>query len=425
MADGLPNTNPMLGRLNKSAEETNELNKQIKEEGIDTNEAISEQLGLISSFTEVMKNYIPKLGFIDAHTQALKLKQDQAFKVLEKIEGHLAKQAEIVDDGPEEEPDADAEDVLPDEEVGGGGDGTPQPEEEAAEDTRDPDASPLEQIAQDVAAIRQKIVDGDEDTRDPSDPVDVDTGDSGGGGAGIPKKGTKKLGAIGKFLGKLSKLFTVLGVIVMALAFHWLGAKMQQTRISLISLILLLWGIPLYFFGWKLAKILIFPCSYLIFCVPLNFLDALSGPLQMIATSVAYNMLTGLGIECQRVGTQLISPFFQLNVEAPCSGSRSLLAMTALSAVYAYYTQKSFVKKWLLFIASIPIAVAGNIGRIISIALVSITAGQQFGTGLHHDWSGYVLFSLAISLMIGFGKILQINYKESFLKWKKVYLNRS
>ena len=145
----------------------------------------------------------------------------------------------------------------------------------------------------------------------------------------------------------------------------------------------------------------------------------------MIATSVAYNMLTGLGIECQRVGTQLISPFFQLNVEAPCSGLRSLLAMTALSAVYAYYTQKSFVKKWLLFIASIPIAVAGNIGRIISIALVSITAGQQFGTGLHHDWSGYVLFSLAISLMIGFGKILQINYKESFLKWKKVYLNRS
>ena len=56
---------------------------------------------------------------------------------------------------------------------------------------------------------------------------------------------------------------------------------------------------------------------------------------------------------------------------------------------------------------------------------MSITAGQQFGTGLHHDWSGYVLFSLAISLMIGFGKILQINYKEYFLKWKKVYLNRS
>jgi exosortase len=216
-----------------------------------------------------------------------------------------------------------------------------------------------------------------------------------------------------------------LGVIVMALMFHWLGAKMQQTRISLISLILLLWGIPLYFFGWKLAKILIFPCAYLIFCVPLNFLDALSGPLQMVATSMAHGLLNGLGIECERVGTQLMSPFFRLNVEAPCSGLRSLLAMTALSAVYAYYTQQSFVAKWLLFLASIPIAVAGNIGRIISIALVSITAGQQFGTGLHHDWSGYVLFALAISLMIGFGKLLQINYKESFRTWRKVYLSRS
>jgi exosortase len=216
-----------------------------------------------------------------------------------------------------------------------------------------------------------------------------------------------------------------LAVIVMALAFHWLGAKMQQTRISLVSLIMLLWGIPLYFFGWKTAKQLIFPCSYLIFCVPLNFLDALSGPLQMVATSVAYNILNAMGIECERVGTQLMSPFFRLNVEAPCSGLRSLLAMTALTAVYAYYTQRHFISKWLLFLTSIPIAVAGNIGRIISIALVSITAGQQFGTGLHHDWSGYVLFSLAISLMIAFGKLLQINYVERFKKWKKVYLDPS
>src|SRR5210317_1013513 len=60
-------------------------------------------------------------------------------------------------------------------------------------------------------------------------------------------------------------------LIIAALAMHWLGAKMQQTRISLISLILLIWSVPLYFFGWEVAKRLIFPCAYLIFCVPLNF----------------------------------------------------------------------------------------------------------------------------------------------------------
>lgn len=214
-------------------------------------------------------------------------------------------------------------------------------------------------------------------------------------------------------------------VIISALALHWLGAKMQQTRISLISLIMLLWGIPLYFYGWQVGKLLIFPCSYLIFCVPLNFLDALAGPLQHVASSLGEAALNGLGIECQRVGTQLMSPYFQLNVEAPCSGLRSLLAMTALTAVYAYSTQKTLVKKWALFLFSIPIAVAGNVGRIISIALVSITAGQELGTGLHHDWSGYVLFTVSISLMVGVGKLLQINYRELFGKWKEVYLNRS
>lgn len=214
-------------------------------------------------------------------------------------------------------------------------------------------------------------------------------------------------------------------VIIAALAMHWLGAKMQQTRLSLMSLILLIWGIPLYFFGWKVAKLMIFPCAYLIFCVPLNFLDALSGPLQQVATAMSHTMLGGMGIECERVGTQLMSPYFQLNVEAPCSGLRSLLAMTALTAVYAYFTQPTFVKKWVLFLFSIPIAVAGNIGRIISIALVSITAGQQFGTGLHHDWSGYVLFTVSISLMVGFGKLLTVNYRELFSSWKKAYLNHS
>ena len=214
-------------------------------------------------------------------------------------------------------------------------------------------------------------------------------------------------------------------VIIAALLMHWVGAKMQQTRFSLLSLIMLIWGLPLYFFGWQVAKLLIFPCAYLIFCVPLNFLDALSFPLQQAATSISYNILNGIGIECERVGTQLMSPFFQLNVEAPCSGLRSLLAMTALTAVYAYKTQKTFIKKWILFCLSIPIAVAGNIGRIISIAVVSIISGQKLGAGLYHDWSGYVLFTVAISLMIATSKLLNVNFRELFSSWKKTYLSHS
>lgn len=214
-------------------------------------------------------------------------------------------------------------------------------------------------------------------------------------------------------------------VIVTALFLHWIGAKMQQTRISLISLILLIWGVPFYFFGWEIAKLLIFPCSYLIFCVPLNFLDALSGPLQSIAVKMGYSHIHALGIECEKIGNMLISPYFSLNVEKACSGLRSLLAMTALTAVYAFFTQSTWWKKWILFLASIPIAVLGNVGRIDSIAIYAITSGQEFAAGVHHDWAGYVFFAVGISLMVAFGKLLELNYRERYISWKETYLNRS
>jgi len=227
------------------------------------------------------------------------------------------------------------------------------------------------------------------------------------------------------FAAKKSICIVGLYVIIAALMMHWVGAKMQQTRVSLMSLILLIWGIPFYFFGWQVAKLLIFPCAYLIFCVPLNFLDALSGPLQRMAVSMGYSSIQSLGIECERVGNMLRSEYFSLNVAEACSGLRSLLAMTALSAVYAYFTQPTLIRKWALFFVSIPIAVIGNVGRILSIALVSVTTGQRYATGLHHDWAGYVFFAVAISLMIGFGKLLNINYRELFLSWKKAYSNPS
>lgn len=213
-----------------------------------------------------------------------------------------------------------------------------------------------------------------------------------------------------------------LGVIIMALFMHWVGAKMQQTRISLVSLIALLWGIPLYFMGWQVAKRLIFPCVFLIFCVPLNFLDAISFPLQKLATSASYSALKTIGIDVVKVGTQLISPvgLFELNVEAPCSGLRSLLALTALAAVYGYFNQKGIVKQWILFLSSILFAVLGNIGRILSIAVVSVCLGQKVGGGLWHDWAGYLSFGLiSISLLLGFSNLLAKDFVGAIRAWIK------
>lgn len=217
-----------------------------------------------------------------------------------------------------------------------------------------------------------------------------------------------------------------LAVIVLALLLHWLGAKAQQTRLSLASLIMLMWGVPFYFYGWQVARLLLFPCAYLIFCIPLNFLDSLTFPLRIMVTIAATGLLNGLGIEAQRSGSAIYSTAaggFNFDVADPCSGLRSLLAMTALTAVYAYLTQKTLVKQWVLFLASIPLAIIGNIARITTVALVAEAFGQKLASGLYHDYSGYVVFSVAIGLMVGVGSMLNLDYRGAWQRWKQRLLS--
>jgi len=209
-------------------------------------------------------------------------------------------------------------------------------------------------------------------------------------------------------------------IVIGALFLHWLGAKMQQTRISLGSLIMLIWGIPFYLFGWQLAKKLIFPCAYLAFCIPLNFLDVIAFPLRLFSTKIAVGMLNGFGIEAVREGTAIMIPSMPtgMDVADPCSGLRSLLAMTALTAVYAYFTQRTLIRKWILFVASIPLAVIGNIARIVTIAFVAEALGAKPALGLYHDYSGYILFTAAIVSMVLVGMFLNLHFKEVWIKWK-------
>jgi exosortase len=217
-----------------------------------------------------------------------------------------------------------------------------------------------------------------------------------------------------------------LACVVFALLCHWLGAKAQQTRLSLFGLVLLTWAIPFYFYGWKTAKLLIFPCSYLIFCIPLNFLDSLTFPLRIFATIVSTALLNGLGIAAERSGSAIYSMAaggFSFDVADPCSGIRSLLALTALTAVYAYFTQRTLLRKWLLFLSAIPLAIIGNIARIVVVAIVAEAFGEQLALGLFHDYSGYVVFSVAIGLMLGIGALLDMDIREVRERWRNALLN--
>lgn len=205
-----------------------------------------------------------------------------------------------------------------------------------------------------------------------------------------------------------------IGLTGAALVLYWAGVQGQQTRLTLLSLVMLLWSIPFAFWGWGVARQLVFPAGYLLFCIPMSFLDALTFPLRLFASAASAGILNALGIATVRTGTALMADGFNFEIADPCSGLRSVLAMTALAAAYAHFTQKSRPKQLLLFLSAFPLAVAGNMVRIVMIGVVARLFGQERAIGFYHDYSGYVFFIAATSLMLGVGTLINHDWKTAW-----------
>lgn len=217
-----------------------------------------------------------------------------------------------------------------------------------------------------------------------------------------------------------------LSLLIACLLVHWLGAKAQQTRLSLFSLVGLTWTIPFYLYGWQVAKRLIFPCSYLIFCIPFNFLDSITHPMRIFATTVAAFLLNGVGIGVEQSGARLhsLTPGgFDLDVADACSGIRSLIAITALTAIYANMTQRTPWKQWLMFAMSIPLAMSGNVVRIFTTGIVAEAFGTDMAMQLYHDFSGFIIFMVVFIMLIGVGSMMDRGWFEEKKKWWLGHLN--
>lgn len=199
---------------------------------------------------------------------------------------------------------------------------------------------------------------------------------------------------------------------LMALPFlfaGFIGVRGIQVRFGVLAVAGLLLSLPWALFGRETAKRVLFPCLFLLFCLPLaNFLDVVTVHLRLLATSVAYFVLKGFGADVIRQGTMIASQAgnFAIDVAAPCSGLRSIFALMALTAGYAYFNQPTWMRRGLLFVLSVPLAVLGNVMRILSIALVGTFASGEFATGFYHDYSGYVVFFAAIVLMVACGELI-------------------
>lgn len=192
-----------------------------------------------------------------------------------------------------------------------------------------------------------------------------------------------------------------------ALFLGFIGTRGIQLRLEELGFILLLLAIPWVFFGRRMARAVLFPVLFLLFCIPLaTFLDIVTVHLRILASSVAFGVLRGFGVEVVQQGTAVLVPKsnFAIDIADPCSGLRSIFALMAFTAAYAYFNQPTWLRRALLFATAVPLAVLGNVVRILSICLVGTWASGRFATGFYHDYSGYVVFAVAILLMIACGE---------------------
>jgi exosortase len=168
-------------------------------------------------------------------------------------------------------------------------------------------------------------------------------------------------------------------------------------------------GVILLLGGAARLRILAFPLFLLCFMVPIPAIiyNQITFPLQLLASRVADWALTLIGIPVLREGNILELASQRLNVVEACSGIRSLLSLTFLSLVYAYFFDQRVWMRVALFAATLPIAIIANASRVTLTALVS-EYDPALAEGVFHYASGWVIFMVALIILVAFHQLLKL-----------------
>ncbi len=183
-----------------------------------------------------------------------------------------------------------------------------------------------------------------------------------------------------------------------------IGAELFLARTALVITII---GAVWLLGGIRYLRIFSFPLFLLFFMVPIPAVvyTRITFPLQLFASSVAEFSLNVLGVPVMRQGNVLELASMKLNVVEACSGIRSLLSLTFLSLVYGYFFETSVRIRTLLFLSTIPIAIAANAGRVTITGLLA-QVNPELAEGAVHEAEGWVIFMIALFIMVGVHQIL-------------------
>uniref|UniRef100_C6DZU6 Eight transmembrane protein EpsH n=1 Tax=Geobacter sp. (strain M21) TaxID=443144 RepID=C6DZU6_GEOSM len=198
-------------------------------------------------------------------------------------------------------------------------------------------------------------------------------------------------------------LLVVAGLLQLVVG--WLGTEFFTMRSSLV---VTLCGMTLFLLGKRLFRLMLLPLAYLLFMVPLPYIiyDMVAFPLKLFVTRVSIATLKLMGVVVMREGNIIMLPFITLEVADACSGIRSLISLLALAVAYAFFLEMGQLRRGLLILSAIPIAISANALRVIGTGVLAQYWGAKAAEGFFHEFAGLAVFVVAIALLIGFGSLL-------------------
>lgn len=201
---------------------------------------------------------------------------------------------------------------------------------------------------------------------------------------------------------------TGLFVLIFGVLVYLLGTIGSEWFVRRASLIIVLGGLILYLYGVSCFKTLLFPLGYLIFMVPLPAIvySTIAFRLQLLVSRVSAGMIALVGIPVHRNGNIIEVASGPLAVEEACSGMRSIMALLALSALFAYILYRTKLRQWILVAFALPVAVVTNIIRVTSTGIAAHYLGREVAEGVLHDSFGWFVFVLAFILLFLVSKLL-------------------
>jgi exosortase len=197
------------------------------------------------------------------------------------------------------------------------------------------------------------------------------------------------------------------GLLLLAasICFHLLGYAVQQPRISIVALFTGIYALAGLAWGPAWLRATFFPFFLFGFCIPLGSLaEPISFRLRLLVSQLVEIVSQYvLQIDVIREGNILRDPGnrYTYEVVAACSGIRSLIATLAMCVILAFVSCRTPWKRIVLIASAFPLAILGNLVRMLSIIVAAEVGGQASGNWIH-EGGPLGIFSL-LPYLLAFG----------------------